>query len=226
MKKSQSKSINKRARYSSNKNSKNLNKMVKILVLRTLRTQAEDKYLDQSIQFTDPTYSEINAAGFVWNLNLESVGVGTSPVNRIGEKITVKNVTVCGEVGMVNGLTVDAFNKVRFILFIWKPGSNSSPSVTDILYSYSLGGADVNAPYNPGSFGKSRILHDKSYVLSSSGQQGRSFKFDYTLNQNVRYDANAAYINANTIWLLAISDSNVTPHPILALNSRITFTDL
>jgi hypothetical protein len=211
-------------KQTSNRN-KTLKSQLKKEIKQSLSSHMELKYRDLYIAFSDVLYGAVTAGGYIFDLGIQLIGVGSGFFQRIGEQIELKNLNIKGEIGMQSGLTVDAFNKVRLIFFYWIPGSVSIPLVSDVLYNTVVGGAEVNAQYNLGKKGSLRVLRDTNYMVSSAGQMGKNFETNIPLRNRIRYDGSSALVTTNSLYMLAISDSNVSPHPIVNMCMRVSFTD-
>lgn len=208
-----------------NKKNKNLATRVKDQILQSLKSKLELKFWDQYIAFSDVLYGAVTAGGYIFNMGLSGMAQGVNVSNRIGQQIELKRLQIKGEIGMQSGLTVDAFNKVRLIAFYWKPGDTSIPLVSDILYNAIVGGAEVNSQYNLGRKDTYQIIWDQSFMVSSAGQMGKSLSKTLVLKKSLRYVTSGNILNSDTLYILAISDSNVSPHPIVDLCFRVLYTD-
>jgi hypothetical protein len=200
-------------------------KSIARIVNRVLDSHSETHFYDQAIPFGS-IQSDITSLGVVYSFDIEGIPPGTSATSRIGQQICIKHISVLGEVGYPQSvLPLDPFNKVRFIIFYWVPGTISSPTPADILYNVALG-TDVNSQYNLTTKSKYRILKDFTAIISSTGMKGRNIDIQIPQNQVIDYQFSSTVVNKNTLWYMAISDSSATPNPISSLAFRVTFSDL
>lgn len=193
---------------------------------------AQQTYLDYFLNISPST------AGVINELGLLNITRGTNVSQRLGEKIELKSINIRTFCFILNtvALNADAYNNLRIIIFsLPQPvTAGIGVQVTDILQNL-----DVLSHYKKDSKLKFKIHHDILYYLDNQGfsvgaasnpvwqavapHQKRYFKkLNFPTGLPVTYDSNGDVIK-NNVLMLAISDSGVTPHPIIQGRIRLIF---
>lgn len=197
------------------------------------------KLINAQKTFTD-VYLNIapSASGIIQDLGLVTIIEGTAVGNRQGDKIELKSINIKTFCYVLNTalLNADAYNNIRIILFsIPQPiVAGVGLNVTDIIQNL-----DVLSHYRKDSPVKYKIHHDVLYYIdnqqlpgSGAGttrwnavapHQKRYFKkLNFPTGLPITYNP-AGDVIKNNVLMLAISDSGLTPHPIIEGRIRLTF---
>lgn len=192
---------------------------------------AQKTYIDSYMNISP------SASGFIQDLGLVTIIEGTGTGNRQGDKIELKSINIKAFCYVLNTalLNADAFNNIRIILFsLPQPVvAGVGLNVTDIIQDL-----DVLSHYRKDSPVKYKIHHDVLYYVDnqqlpgSAGvprwasvvpHQKRYFKkLTFPAGLPVTYNP-AGDVIKNNVMMLAISDSGLTPHPIIEGRIRLTF---
>ncbi len=152
--------------------------------------------------------------------DITPVPQGDTDVTRDGDKINADSLDIS-----YNWTLGDTTNICRIIIFQWHP--NSTPTVANILNTVGATNA-VCSSYNVDNEQQYKILHDKTYYLSSVAypQRGVSDKvwIKSGFERNMQFVAGGT-TGTNHFYKLVISDSGAAPNPLLNSDSRLRFTD-
>lgn len=178
-------------------------------------------------------------------VNLTSIGTGDTFDKRDGNRINPFYMSLRCTIEPPNSLLAnDHYNEVRVIVFKWREDNGvTAPSVVGDILS-TLGSSYVTPVLYPYSFVKRnqyKILYDKTYTLSptwafdSSGnptnQWSRvgpiTFRIAKKLAGNIDYTSSSTLSGTGfgNIYLLVVSDSSATPHPVFKFDGFIKYKD-
>lgn len=123
----------------------------------------------------------------------------------------------------------DSYNDMRVIVFIWKP--DTTPSLTSVLDPTAVAanrGATAN--YNIPNAGLYKVLYDKTIIVDGNDPTSaiQNINLKRQVNKHrVIYDDDAASATTGQyrLYLVAVGDSGVTPHPEIELDARVSYTD-
>lgn len=126
----------------------------------------------------------------------------------------------------------DTTNFIRIIAFQWKP--NTVPTGTSILLNGPSGAIDVWSHYHHDNRQEYKILFDRlyhqegnataNYPVTTTSQKVVKFILSRKINHQVQY-AGGTTTGTNHIYITAIADSSVVPHPLLTGQCKLMFTD-
>lgn len=154
-----------------------------------------------------------------------ALGQGTTQSTRVGLKISPAMLQIKSYAFISSSATT---TRIRFIVFQDKDQSGTAPVATDLIDTTLTGSvitvASVNAPYNRDNFARWRILSDRSYDMSISGDQLVSFDKKIKLSSPIYYST-AANPRDNNIFVLILHDQAVANIPGITYYSRLFFTD-
>lgn len=193
-------------------------------VKKIMSAQVEKKYLNA-------TQSQLSVTGSS-NITCITDGIqqGITDNTRVGDKIKLMKMYLRLFWGPGDGVDF-----VRFILFQWRPSDQlSGPTASDILLVGAGGGIDISSHYNHDKRSQFKIVYDKTINICGSGNSAdspdgpasRGFEIQTLLPKipDVFFDAGSAR-GMNHVYALAISDSNVAPHPYIYYTLKVMYTD-
>jgi len=187
---------------------------------RVPRGENELKVFDTAISVTTPT-----TTAFLFNCFTPSQGVALN--QRTGDIVYVKNVEM---VYTCNAANADLFSSLRVMLFQWRPNAGLIAPVSSDILQVSADGiyAFLDVPFGD----QYHVFYDHLHCFAglaaaptSSTNQGMHRVFSpgsFTPKVNFGFSLTTA---ANSIWLLAVSDSAIAPTPNLSFKARISFEE-
>lgn len=227
------------ARQQGKKLSKNQRRQVKNIV------QSEISPEMKNVIYEEPATS-VTSAGYLVDITA-GIAKGLEDYERVGDTIKLKEMLFNYEVLMGQSLifTTDTYNHVRIIVFRWygQAGPAALPTIGDVLSTTGLV-TNVFKQYNQQNIdaGLLRICYDRSHEIfstpvytgsvtqnfpgvdSTDGVMNKKLSLKKLGKHDVNWSDNATY-GSNHIFLLAISDSTVSPHPEFEWSSTIRYTD-
>ena len=173
--------------------------------------------------------ADVSAGTVFSSLNLVAQGTGEN--NRIGNKMTVRNVNIYGLANMDDqGTGAFGSGNLRVILFIDKQCNGASAAVLDILET-----ATLTSFRNMDQLDRFTILKDKVFPVPCRAANAlhtdtgnRYWKMSKKCNVDIQYSSTTGVITevkSNNIGLLYISD-NAAVNAGNPANVRIKYTDL
>lgn len=205
--------------------------------VNALANKIETKWIDGHM-----VYNDVDTTGSEKSLELNNIVEGTAANERVGQKITVKSITIKGQ--MIVGVGVvapDLYNQLRLILIKYKTHGASTPAITDILQFGSAATytneVRMNSLYKKRSQYTFKILYDKVHHLGY--QLGPHIHTSGTMYNNekpkrfaihVKCDDTLEYTDSGhmTGWsyqLMFFSDSGAMNYPQISYVSRVNFQD-
>lgn len=189
-----------------------------------LNKNLETKYHDHEVASI-----AVISAGTISSVS--AMGRGTAPNQRVGDRISVTSLSF--RLGVIRA---DTYNYVRCIFFQWNSDStNDPPSLDEVLDPDSGLGVGVLVPfrnYKNDSIRqkKLRIIYDKLVRMDQIYQDTEMFvrkriTFKRPIQIVFNEDNPALLTGYGKIFLLLVSDSNVTTHPVSLGLTRITYKD-
>jgi len=148
-----------------------------------------------------------------------SITQGTDIDKRIGNKIQPTSLAFD-----ITFQIADSSNRFRFIVFQWHPNDATDVPQVDELLLYSDIGYVTQAPLNPIYRGQYTLLADKFIMLAGLAPQQRHFRWKMRPKKTVTYNY-GSNSGTNHIYYIAVSDSNVSPHPQYTLTALLKYTD-
>lgn len=154
---------------------------------------------------------------------LTAIAQGTDENNRIGNSVLLKHINI--RISFIPNFTADAYNLMRYIIFVDKQQSGTPPTAAQLLTTPG----NIDSPFNRNYTDRFVILKDKRLVASQTGLITSSIfqKVFKRLNFHTRFigtsSANASMGN-NTVYFFAVS-TQVINAPTAFIYSRINFTD-
>lgn len=137
---------------------------------------------------------------------LTNIVQGTDIGQRIGDKISLRHLSVRGDISLTALNTAVS----RVLIFSDKMNTGTAPIASDVLEYLA---ASVFGPYAPKrllNFNQKRyhFYHDQTFV-NISASSASMHKFDWEINlhdANCEYASNAAGFENGSVWILAISN--------------------
>jgi len=161
-------------------------------------------------------YASVNTAGQV--IAISSIAQGTDVTDRIGNKITIKNIHVRGTFTNVTGAPA----QVRIIFFIDKYGQTGAG--TDILFWANTAYACLG-PVTADSTPRFKILRDKVYDIDTESRPTHTVNEFLKMNHTVNYyGALGTEVYSGVVYMLVLS-SKTTDLPSFRYVSRMRFMD-
>lgn len=180
------------------------------------------KYMNK---FVEKKFFDVNNTGSVTNVSainkLSAVTQGQTDLQRIGDKLTLKNLQYRLEMACA-----DVYNRLRVTIIRWNRDDN-----TDVVTSarvYQALGLSLHSPFNFDSLRKGdfTILYDKVHNMVLN--QDSTIK---NLVKRINVKSSISFNGGGTtgeghIYSILTSDSGGVAHPSINEYSRITFTDI
>jgi hypothetical protein len=220
---------------SSKKNNKQIRNIVKSMIAVT--KQVKHTQYEFTVSATDTSTSP--ASFVLWpqqgiaafgNEELESGSQG----QRIGNTIFVKDLRFNYQVSLgVGTFGNDLENVVRVIIFQWIPDNNLESPIFGDIFIEAVGSYPYLAHYNPDTKRKYRVLYDRTHCLSNTA--GNKFTEvvhavlkppiqKLVLDQDSTFGFGAILVSGS-IWSIMISDSSITPNPVVDYSTVFYYTD-
>lgn len=185
----------------------------------------EVKYLDSGADgngFTSAAQFAMSGAGFIACIN--DVGAGTNFFQRVGNQITVRNVSYRFELDLPNpnsspaGVPVPTSGRV---MLIWDKQSNGAlPAYTDI---FNL--ANYLSFMNPAAAQRFTILRNQQFSLSSNGDETLFFEGYCQINMRTTFGS-VATPTTGALLLVYISDqTTAVSQPLISGCWRVRYLD-
>ena len=172
-------------------------------------------------------------------------------VIRLGDKITLRSISIKGELNTALGTAAENDSRIRLLLvrFPEWDGQNAAIATSQVLqhYTTTLGaGPDPicvqYSPYknvitsvNSADLVKYQVLYDKQFNMQAQAFGGNSqnaWRYKFNIQKRFKKGLVCQYSKAlsdepelNNIVLIALSDSSVTPHPLIRFTSRFKYMD-
>lgn len=172
-------------------------------------------------------------------------------VIRLGDKITLKSVSIKGELNTALGTGAENDSRIRLMLvrFIEWDGQNAAVATSQVLQHYpttvGAGPDPICVQYSPyknvitasnsADLVKYQVLYDKQFNMQNQSFGGNSqngWRYKFNIKKTFPKGLVCQYSKAlsdepelNNIVLIALSDSSVTPHPLIKFSSRFKYMD-
>ena len=213
----------------SNKNTKqtprrNRNRNITSQVKKVLMSTAEKKRVDNAIWFSAPD-AAISTTGFITDLGFSSVSQGTGQYQRVGLSIQPKVIHFNGTFYVAPAF--DGQNVLRLIFFRWNLNEDDSyPGLGSILFNGAYGGANTTSTYSWLDLTAYTILYDTTLTVQSSGKAVQDVHVHLPITWDLTYRFGTTHPVKGNVFMLALSDSNATPHPVFVWSSSCEFVDI
>jgi hypothetical protein len=205
--------------FNKNNNSKDAKSiaMHALRIASALQKQVETKYIDVLVG-----RSSIDFDGVLGTLN--TISQGDSDTSRNGDKISLINLKIKGNVGYGGATTMGI--GVRLIIFIdWL---NTITSVSDLLSAVSSDSAPLsNLVYDTRYSYK--ILSDRIYLCDGVNKQFLNFFININLKDwDTHFDSGTTTITKGALKYIIISDVDSTDSnfPTIYFRTRLRFKDV
>lgn len=177
-------------------------------------TKPEAKYLDTTASSTN-----FGTSGLFINLNYPAIGTGD--VNRIGDSILLKSITIRGYVYMSAAATASVY---RIILLNDK--ENKVTTVGGVLDTALVGTSNlVNASKTHDNRFQTKFLMDKFGVLDTDGQYVKRFHAYIKLNKRVQFNNTSGTAIVNNYLRFLVCSNESTNVPNITFTARLHFAD-
>lgn len=166
----------------------------------------------------------LNTTGSVALLN--GCPRGDNLSERIGRRITMKNITLRG---VAQGTTATGVSQLCRVIVVYDKQTNGvAPAVTDVLVS-ATGSAFMNLSYSK----RFKIIIDKQFTVQSSlatDEKDISLYEYRKLNDQVEFNngdaGTVADITTGALWLITVgSEAAGATAGAVPINTRVRFTD-
>ena len=169
---------------------------------------------------------EVSNAGLTLGVKcLSLVGVGNAAYEREGLKITPTYLQFRYRVA-----GADSFNYLRVILIQYlEDDAVAAPTLIDVLQNTTPNG--FLQPYRRSAGNRVRLLYDKTHNMISGTNNYHQVRFvRMPLQKKLKikqliYNAGTSTAATGNIYLLAISDSQVSTHPTISYVSKMSYRD-
>jgi hypothetical protein len=176
-------------------------------------------------------------------VDLSTIGQGVTRDDRVGDRLVLKKLDWrCKIVASTGGLlaSADAYDTVRVILFRWWDDTAvNTPLLGNILKQGASGTDYTVASLNKDDAEQYTLLSDDCYVVYNTTVYNGSALAVEPGPGHVAFvkktivpggDKHVTYVNnANTgvghVFMLVVSDSAFTPHPIISYAMLLEYTD-
>lgn len=195
-------------------------KVARIEASRMINKQAEHKFGETPNMYLSQV--DYSGTSMIWPCFPTLQGGGDQ--NYIGTQVKPTWITFRGfvEAG-------DTFDHVRIIVVQWNKGNGDFGDIRDILQFTG----NVKAPFSPYNVDQKhrfRVLYDKTLSVQSDTASGRiiapiHFNIKTKQLKKIVYKDGAGTIETGGIYMYAVSDSAVAPHPLLTGSGRTYFVD-
>lgn len=162
------------------------------------------------------------------NFPLSRIPQGNTDSDRSGDSIRLLTLEIRAEAFLQGiGGTNDFTNLVRLVCYQWKPVSTASAPIAASVLNVAGNQTGVMEGYSWDSKPQFDILMDRTVSLSGNGPSDVfiDFKHKFKGGKLATWAAGSTSIQANGIFIIAISDSLLATHPITNIYSRITYID-
>jgi len=173
----------------------------------------EKKYKD-----TDLNLVAVAQTGTNMSNTLLVIPNGTGESERIGRKINVRAIYFKGVVVLLNQASMTCANRIRIIVYLDRQCNGAAVTSTDLLQT-----AAIDSFYNLDNVDRFRMLHDKTFTLTSpsavipsagtiqTGTAMKNWKWSAMVNLPIEYSGTTGAlteIKSNNIGVFAIADAN------------------
>lgn len=186
--------------------------------LREIKNLRREMVQKEEVKYWDIEQASTTITSTAVFTSLSNPVLGSGAVNRIGDRITAKYITL--KIEAVYNLTATS-NVLRVIIFNLK--SSATPNVNDILEQTST--IKVNSPYNKRPSYPFKILYDKRIAVNAGGPQNWVDDQSIKLNIPITFDSLGGGGRGDSqLWMLQVSDE-ATNGPTTNWITRMGFTD-
>lgn len=193
----------------------------------------------QELKYSNIFFNAIASTTTASILLLTDIAQGNTDSTRNGDKLMLSRYFDLRYIWTIG----DQSNFVRTIIFQWKPQGGPlsyTPTPADILFAGSTGIIDVDSMYLHDTRSQYTILYDKVHALAGNGTfnpagttiypyTGMSFIYVHKRIKiprlQVQFESAGSTTMTNGIYVIYVSDSQITPNPKLTLNAMFKFTD-
>lgn len=180
----------------------------------------------QMIKFYDYIVAPSNVTTTGSVSSCYTIAQGTAQGQRIADKVWIKGMELSLTCTTANS---DIFNRVRCIIFRWKMNSGYySPSIASILQTPGVSG--VESPYYFEGSSDYRVIYDRLYNLSGTASAPTIFS-QVTDRRKMKIPTECTAYNANVLtgtgvfYILLLSDSAISPYPVVSFSLRTYYVD-
>lgn len=177
-------------------------------------------------KYVDTQLVPSNVSTTSQQFTISSITQGASQGSRVGDTVFLHRLELRLTVTTANA---DVFNRVRFIIFMWRQDSGYlTPGSSSIVESATTFG--INSPYNFDGRKHYKILYDRIFNLSGTSTNptpNSQIVLSESWPLRERTDFNPGVISGtNTMWCQLFSDSAITPFPVMSFVARLYYTDV
>jgi hypothetical protein len=154
---------------------------------------------------------------------MSAIAQGTTNYQRTGDLIKLADL-------QFNALCVygDAVGNAMRIVIFQTVGGFTPAALSDLFAFGGTGSEDFTSQFLPNLLGRRiHLLYDELLTMNPNGSNGLTIRRGW-LKPKVReieYTAGTTNIVNGEIWVVAMTDSAVIPHPALDLSVEIPYTD-
>jgi hypothetical protein len=154
-------------------------------------------------------------------IHLTNITSGTSASSRIGNEIILKGITNRYAVATKAQTTLaDETNIIRLIWVYDKQANAAAPGIASVL-------STINPVSNFQDANKGRfiVLFDDFFGVGLSSDMVKCRHHSRRLNLSCLFVGASAIPETGSVYLIALSDSGVTPNPVLSYDIRLEYID-
>lgn len=189
------------------------------LVKKNFNRMVETKYVSVAVQVQN-----VPASGY-WSASLTQMNRGNDDKQaRIGDEILLRHMTLRYALQ-----SADSTNFVRVAVIQWLDDDVTSPGLADILENPTT--IPYISSFNHDNYqgGKStrkfKVLYDRTHSFSNTGTQAAVAQVSINnFDKRIRFNGTSA-TGRGHIFLMAVSDSAASGHPLIQYDARITYKD-
>lgn len=187
-------------------------KSVRAICKRVIRSTAEKKFVNDGL---NPAGVDFN--GTLWNINPPIVG--TSAITRIGDSVNAHMLEVRG-----TWLVGSTTNQVRFMVIKWRPDNATDVPLAQDFFPLVGAPAAPLSNRNPSVItSRFQVLADRTMTLHQANPI-RDFSLRIYLKHKMKFNT-GLQTGKGMLYIVAVSDDGVIPHPSFSWFSKLTYTD-
>lgn len=199
-------------------------------IKKQLNSQADRRWLDHT-----NTSVAIPMSGLVMDAcALSTISAGSLEGERTGDKISLNTLKIRGQL-FVAATSTEGYNVVRLFIISVKKYRGTMPTIADFLQGDAIppiGMPSHLSPFRKQSDWKYKVHWQKTMMVQHQAA-GSTYPLTRLFNVNLNFGKTGLPITyenndalppiTNNLFLVGISDSASSPHPIIAFTSRVTY---
>lgn len=154
---------------------------------------------------------------------LTDIVAGDGPAQRVGQKITLKNLYLRFGIKIAPGLTSQANEQanVRCIIFRdMQSDTTANPTYAEVFETAD----NIYTSLNSTNGDRFKVLYDQIYSLSRNGILSINRKYFKNMNSNVMYSNDTTGRDTGQLYVAWFSDQ-ATNQPIIGFHAKVRYAD-